>query len=140
VKLKIPNFFHFETTLKIRVSDLNYGGHLGNDSFLSLAHESRVQFFKSFNMTERSFFDRSLIMADSVVIYKSQGFLGEQINIKISVQNCSSHGFQLFYLLQKKVKGVDLAHIQTSMVFYDYNEGKIMPFPKKFKDFLKNFK
>ena len=140
VKLEIPNFFHFETKLNIRVSDLNYGGHLGNDSFLSLAHEARVQFFNSIQMTEREFFGRSLIMADSVVIYKSQGFLGDEINIKISIVNCSSHGFQLFYLLQKKGKKLDLAHIQTSMVFYNYNEEKIMPFPKEFHGFLKKIK
>ena len=139
VKLKIPNFFHFETLLSIRVSDLNYGGHLGNDSFLTLAHESRVQFFKSINMTERDFFGSSLIMADSLVIYKSQGFLGDEINIKISVTNCSSHGFQLFYLFQKKNK-VDLAHIQTSMVFYDYNVEKILTFPQDFMNYLNGFK
>ena len=92
------------------------------------------------NMTERNFFGSSLIMADSIVIYKSQGFLGNEVSIKISITNCSSHGFQLFYLFHKKKDGLDLAHIQTSMVFYDYNEEKIMPFPKKFKDFLKNFK
>ncbi len=140
VKLKIPDFFHFETLLTIRVSDLNYGGHLGNDSFLTLAHESRVQFFKSMNMTERNFFGSSLIMADSIVIYKSQGFLGNEVSIKISITNCSSHGFQLFYLFHKKKDGLDLAHIQTSMVFYDYKEGKIVPFPQLFKNYLKNFK
>ncbi len=140
VKLKIPDFFHFETLLTIRVSDLNYGGHLGNDSFLTLAHESRVQFFKSINMTERNFFGSSLIMADSIVIYKSQGFLGDEISIKISVINCRSHGFQLFYLFHRKKDGIDLAHIQTSMVFYDYKEEKIVPFPHLFKNYLKNFK
>ena len=140
VKLKIPDFFHFETLLTIRVSDLNYGGHLGNDSFLTLAHESRVQFFKSMNMTERNFFGSSLIMADSIVIYKSQGFLGNEVNIKISVTNCRSHGFQLFYLFHRKKDGLDLAHIQTSMVFYDYKEEKIVPFPQLFKNYLKNFK
>ena len=40
--------------------------------------------------------------------------------------------------MQKKEDRVDLAHIQTSMVFYDYNKGKIMPFPKEFRDYLKN--
>ena len=45
IKFKVPSKYHFETKLKIRVSDLNYGGHLGNDSVLSLAHESRVRFF-----------------------------------------------------------------------------------------------
>ncbi len=140
VKLKIPSIFHFETILTIRVSDLNYGGHLGNDSFLTLAHESRVQFFKSINMTERNFFGKSLIMADSIVIYKSQGFLGDEVNVKISITNCRSHGFQLFYLFQKKQDEIDLAHIQTSMVFYDYKEKKIAPFPNKFKDYIKKIK
>jgi len=140
VKLKIPSFFHFQTLLTIRVSDLNYGGHLGNDSFLALAHESRVQFFKSINMTERDFFNRSLIMSDSIVIYKSQGFLGDEVIIKISITNCRTHGFQLFYLFQKKEDGVDLAHIQTSMVFYDYKEGKITSFPQSFVNYLKNYK
>ena len=125
VKLKIPSIFHFETILTIRVSDLNYGGHLGNDSFLTLAHESRVQFFKSINMTERNFFGKSLIMADSIVIYKSQGFLGDEVNVKISITNCRSHGFQLFYLFQKNQDEIDLAHIQTSMVFYDYKEKNV---------------
>jgi len=140
VKLKIPSFFHFQTLLTIRVSDLNYGGHLGNDSFLTLAHESRVQFLKSINMTERDFFGRSLIMSDSIVIYKSQGFLGDEVIIKISIINCRTHGFQLFYLFQKKEDEVDLAHIQTSMVFYDYKEGKITSFPQSFTNYLKSFK
>ena len=85
VKLELPKKFHFETTLSIRVSDLNYGAHLGNDSVLSLAHESRVRFFLKLGVTERNFFNVGLIMADSVVMYKSQGFLNDNILIRISV-------------------------------------------------------
>ena len=138
VKLTIPNFFHFETLMKVRVTDLNYGQHMGNDAFLSFAHEGRVRYFKSIEMTERNFFGFPLIMADSIVKYKSQAFLGDEICIKISVLNCTSHGFQLFYLLQKNQYQVDVAYIQTSMIFYNYEEGKIIPFPKKFKDYLQN--
>ena len=101
VRLKIPNSFHFETTLNVRVSDLNYGGHLGNDS-LSFAHEARVRYFQSINMTERNFFGSSLIMADSIVKYKSQGYLGDDIVIKLSITEYTSHGFQIFYLLKNK--------------------------------------
>jgi len=140
VKLKIPDFFHFETLLTIRVSDLNYGGHMGNDAFLSFAHECRVRYFNSIEMTERDFFGSSLIMADSIVKYKSQGFLGDEINIKISIINCSSHGFQLFYLLKKRLNEIDLAYIQTSMVFYNYEKEKITPFPQDFKVYLQNHK
>ena len=136
VKLKIPDFFHFETLLKIRVSDLNYGGHLGNDTVLSLVHEARVRFLSLFGVTERDFFDVGLIMADSAVLYKSQGFLNDNILIKISVTDFRSHGFKLFYLLKKIDSNIDLAHVQTSMVCFDYLENKILPVPTKFKNLV----
>ena len=47
--------------------------------FLSFAHEGRVRYFKSIEMTERNFFGSSLIMADSIIKYKSQGYLGDEI-------------------------------------------------------------
>ena len=136
IKLKLPKKFHFETNLKIRVSDLNYGAHLGNDSILSLVHEARVRFFSEFNVTERHFFNVGLIMADSAVIYKSQGFLNENISIQISVTEFRSHGFKLFYLLKKIDSNIDLAHVQTSMVCFDYLKNKILPIPEKFKDLV----
>ena len=139
VKLELPKKFHFETSLIIRVSDLNYGGHLGNDAVLSLAHESRVQFFKSLNMTERDFFGKSLIMADSVVVYKSQGFLGDKIDVNISITELRSHGFKIFYLFKNNGTKRDLAYIQTSMVFYDYDMEKILPTPDDFKLFVDKF-
>ena len=79
-------------------------------------------------------------MADSIIKYKSQAFLGDEICIKISIVNCTSHGFQLFYLLKNNQTKIDVACIQTSMVFYNYEKEKIMPFPKKFKNYLENQK
>ena len=67
IKFKIPTKFHFKTKLKIRVSDLNYGGHLGNDSVLCLALVSWVWFFFQLNVTERNFFNVGLLMADSAI-------------------------------------------------------------------------
>ena len=136
IRLELPEKIHFETSLQIRVSDLNYGGHLGNDSVLSLAHEARVRFFSDLGVTERNFFHIGLIMADSAVIYKSQGFLNDNILVQISVTEFRSHGFKLFYLLKKIDSNTDLAYVQTSMVCFDYVKNKILPIPKKFKDLV----
>ena len=136
IRLKLPKEIHFETSLCIRVSDLNYGGHLGNDSVLSLTHEARVRFFSNLGVTERNFFDVGLIMADSAVVYKSQGFLNDNILVQISVTEFRSHGFKLFYLFKKIDSNIDLAYVQTSMVCFDYVKNKILPIPKKFKDLV----
>ena len=49
IKISLPESFKFSTIMKIRITDLNYGGHVGNDSFLSLIHEARQQFLNHFN-------------------------------------------------------------------------------------------
>ena len=36
----------YRTNLQVRVDDINYGGHLGNDSVLTLCHEARIRFFR----------------------------------------------------------------------------------------------
>ena len=48
VKLEVPSTFSFQTTIPIRITDVNYGGHVGNDSILSILHEIRIQFLKKF--------------------------------------------------------------------------------------------
>ena len=47
-KFKIPSIqkIAFTTTLDVRISDINYGNHLGHDSLISLLHEARMRFLK----------------------------------------------------------------------------------------------
>ncbi|MCU0364969.1 MAG: hypothetical protein MUE93_04775 [Ignavibacteriaceae bacterium] len=36
IKIETPDKFIFSTEIPIRITDINYGGHLGNDSLLSI--------------------------------------------------------------------------------------------------------
>ena len=81
VKLAIPKKFNFSTDLRVRISDINYGGHLGNDSLLSLIHEARLRFLKKYGFTELNIEGRDLITVDSVIIYKAEVFHGESLKI-----------------------------------------------------------
>ena len=71
IKLELPEKFIFQTEITIRVSDINYGGHLGNDSLLSILQEARVQFLKSIVQSELEFYNHSMIMSDVAIIYYS---------------------------------------------------------------------
>jgi len=55
IKLNLPTNFYFSAALTIRIADLNYGGHIGNNSFLSLIHEERQQFLLHHGYTEFNF-------------------------------------------------------------------------------------
>ena len=43
--------YPFATTINVRTTDLNYGGHLGNDRLLSLVHEASAGFRLFYRMT-----------------------------------------------------------------------------------------
>ena len=43
IKLTLPENFNFSTNIEVRITDINYGGHLGNDSVLEIIHEARIR-------------------------------------------------------------------------------------------------
>ena len=47
VKLNIPSTFLYSFDLEIRVDDLNYGQHLGNEMILVYAQQTRIQWLLS---------------------------------------------------------------------------------------------
>ena len=62
IKIKLPEKFIFRTEIPIRITDINYGGHLGNDSLLSIIHEARVRFLKSLGYSESNVEGVGIIM------------------------------------------------------------------------------
>ena len=132
IKLTLPEKINFETELKLRIYDMNYGAHMGNDSVLSIVHEARVRFLESIGVSERKFYGCSLLMADSAIVYKNQAFYGDRLIVKISVAEIYNYGFELFYLIKNKVSGVEVARVKTGMVCYNHVKKKIEKTPIKF--------
>lgn len=71
----------FSCELTIRISDLNYGNHLGNDRIVSLLHEARVQFLSAFQYTEMNLESVGLILRDLSVVLKREMFYGDALRI-----------------------------------------------------------
>lgn len=122
IKLQLPNTFHFSTTMFIRITDLNYGGHVGNDVYLSLVHEARQQFLKHHGFSELEFAGTSLIMADAAIEYKRELVYGDEIKISVAATGFDKLGFDLFYLMEVKVKDswLTAGKIKTGMMCFDY--------------------
>ena len=52
ISIELPEQFPFSTELEVRVSDLNYGNHLGNDQALGLIHEARRRYLRALALEE----------------------------------------------------------------------------------------
>ena len=136
VKLDLPDRFDFSTEISIRIGDINYGGHLGNDAVLSLIHEARVRFLAEHGFTETNIDGPGLIMADAVVVYKSEAFHGETLSVEIAAGDFSRTGCDLFYRLSNTETGREVALAKTGIVFFDYENRKAVKMPEKFKAIL----
>ena len=132
IKIDLPDFFGFSTSFPVRITDLNYGAHVGNDKVLSFLHEARVSFLKSLGYNELNMEGVSLIMADAALIFKNEMYYGDDLLISIEPVECSRVGFDLIYKIEKK--SVDppilLALGKTAMVCYDYNLKKVVALPE----------
>jgi len=134
-RIKLPSLTRslFETELTLRVTDMNYGGHLGNEVVLSLAHEGRVRFLRAHGYTELDIGGVGIIMSDAAVVYKSQGRLGEDVRIRIDCQDFHRHGFDMVYQLSERDSGRELARVKTGIVFFDYAVNRIASLPAEFQ-------
>ena len=130
IKIELPESFVFTAQLKVRISDINYGGHLGNDSVVSIIHEARFQYFKSLGYKdELSLEGVGAIQADLLVQYRNEAFHGDQIEIKIAVTEISKVSFDLSYLLIEAVSKKEIARGKTTIVTYDYNQKRKVSVP-----------
>lgn len=138
LKLTIPDNNLASITIPVRIADINYGKHVGNDAFVSILHEARVQWLQQHGYTELNIEGVSLILADLAVEYKSEGFYGDVIEIKISAGEISKVSFELYYQLSVKRNNINtiLVIAKTGMVCYNYELKKVTPLPEQLKVLL----
>jgi acyl-CoA thioester hydrolase len=136
IKIHLPEKFTFSTTIPVRITDLNYGGHVGNDTVLSLIHEARMQFLNHFNYTELDFEGTSLIMGDAGIEFKNELFYGDTVTAYVAAPDFSGVGFDLYYKLVKEPGETIVALAKTGMICYNYDIGKVVRLPGIAKDKL----
>jgi acyl-CoA thioesterase FadM len=132
--LDLPEEFRFTTEVNVRIGDVNYGGHLGNDAVLSLIHEARVRFLKEYGFTEADIEGVGLIMTDTVIVFKSEGFYGDVLIIDVTIEDLTRCGCDFIFRITNKDTGKEIARAKTGIVFFDYRDRKVVEVPNKFKE------
>ena len=134
IKLDLPEHFPFTIELRVRITDVNYGGHLGNDALLGLLHEARVQFLAHYQLSELNIHGCGIIMADSVIVYKSEAFPGELLSIAVAVTDFNRYGCDFVYRVTEKTSQREVARAKTGIVFFDYQRRAVQRVPQPFLD------
>lgn len=131
IKVELPEQFAFSTTIPVRITDLNYGKHVGNDTILSMIHEARVQYLRKLGYGELDLAGVGVIMSDVGIEFKSELFYGDEVLVSVAAGDLSKISFDLYYKLEKRTddKTILVAVAKTGMVCYDYNKKKVAAIP-----------
>ncbi len=118
--------YPFKAIIPIRITDVNYGSHVGNDAFLALLHEARVQYLASIGLSELKFGEQGLIMSNAAVEFRAEMFYGDVVEIEVAASHFTSISFDLvyrmWYVRSGETKLAGLA--KTGMVCFDYEKRK----------------
>lgn len=129
IKISLPESFLLTVELPVRITDLNYGNHLGNDALVSLLHEARVQLLRHAGLVELdTATGQGLIMADLAVEYRGEGFYGDVLQVQMAATELHKYGFDVVYQLQTTT-GRAIARAKTGMLCFDYTTRKLRLLP-----------
>jgi len=136
VQIDIPEELPFETVITVRVTDINYRGHVGGDGLLTMIHEARVRFLRAAGYNESDVGGASLIIADTAIVYRSEAFEGERLLFRVGAADFTRHGFDVVYRVSESVSGREVLQAKTGMVCFDYEARAVVDVPPAFKEAL----
>lgn len=115
----------FKTDILVRVADISYGGHMGNDRFLALAQEARLRWLKTLGLDESC-----LILMDAKLTFLKEIFWGDTLTFELKIEEVSKCGMVLLYKVIEKKSQKIASEISTKIAFFDYAKKKIAKTPE----------
>ncbi|OPY01756.1 MAG: acyl-CoA thioesterase YbgC [Syntrophorhabdus sp. PtaB.Bin184] len=139
IKLEEQASYEFMFPVTLYPRDINYAGHLGNDSLVVIIGSARAEMFHSMGFAEGDLGDgkTGIIMSDLVVNYRAEGFIFDELVIETHIGEIGAGGFRVFYRVTKK--GRVLALVETGFVTFDYSIRRLVHVPEIFVKTLKQY-
>ena len=132
--LEIPDHFPFSFETTVRVTDVNYGGHLGNDALLGLVHEARLRWLEHHGFSEVDAGGAGLIMTDLTVLFRAEAFRSDALRIEVAMTDVGRGSFALVYHVTRPLEGAVVADVRTGMAFFDYERRRAARMPEAFRE------
>jgi acyl-CoA thioesterase FadM len=120
IQIALPTHLPFAAEVDVRVTDMNYGAHLGNDAMLSLVHEARWRFLRHHGLSEGDCGDGAmLILADVAIVYRAEAFAGDRLRFEVGIDDVARVSCDMVYRATRIGDDRLIAEAKTGLVFVD---------------------
>ena len=129
VKLSEKPRYEFCYPITLQPRDINYGGHLGVDSLISIIHTARAYIFKSGGISETDLGDgrTGIIMTDVEISLKAEGFMFDNLEVFTHVGELTKKGFRFFHKISRDDSTLALAEMGFLTIDYDTRKVTLVP-------------
>jgi 4-hydroxybenzoyl-CoA thioesterase len=127
----------FRVRYPVRIGDINYGGHLGNDKYLLLFHDARLAYLAGLGAAEKDIGGGvGLIMSEAHVRFQAEVFLGDELEVSVLPRDVQASRFTLDYQVTRVGDGTAVAEGYTALVAFDYERRRVTRLPEAFQTAL----
>ena len=126
----------YSQTIKPRIYDINYGGHLGHIELVKLLHEVRAQFLKKYQANETEIDGCALFMRQLSVTYLNEAFWDNELLATMKLEmNKAKIIFK--YIVRNLSTNNLTAEAEATMVLVDKQNSKVIN-PRLFFEKIRN--
>ncbi|WP_320046524.1 thioesterase family protein [uncultured Ilyobacter sp.] len=130
----------FISKYQVRISDINYGGHMGNERALVAFQQARIEWLETLGLSELSIGEeRGLIQRRANVEYLREISLGDILNVKIYPVEIRGSYFVLAHEVSNQ-DGVTVLTGNVTLGSFDYNNKRLAKIPGALKEILEKEK
>lgn len=122
--------------LTVRVTDMNYGRHLGHDALVSLLHEARIQAFAALDLQEWDMYGHPSVVADLAVQYQSEARWPDALIIETAVPEPQGKALTIYQRIHKSDSQQLVATARVNQLLIDLATGRPAEVPEQVKQAL----
>ncbi|XGA81077.1 thioesterase family protein [Halomonas sp. CH40] len=130
VKLDFPTdaVIHHHS-ISVRVTDMNYGRHLGHDALVSLLHEARLQALMALGFPEWDLAGYPSVVADLAVQYQSEARCPDVLVVETAIPNPLGKALSVYHRVLADEGARLVATARLNLLVIDPAEGRPVAVP-----------
>ncbi|GEK46205.1 thioesterase [Bisbaumannia pacifica] len=122
--------------LAVRITDMNYGRHLGHDALVSLLHEARTQAFAALEVAEWDIHGHPSVVADLAIQYQAEARWPELLEVQTALPVPDGKALVAFQRVVRPADGVQVALARLNLLLLDPASGRPVAVPEALRERL----
>lgn len=118
---------------EVRVTDLNYGQHLGVTQLHGMSHNARCACLRDIGLTESDIGGVGIIVSESNIKLAKESYLGDMLRFIVDFEIISRTQLKCVVSVINRNSNENVASIEDKIICFDYSRKRPSSIPEGFK-------